>query len=156
MRVIICPDVYVRQPDEYAIFMAGGISGCPDWQSEVIAAAASSQLNALVGAMGKELVLINPRRPDFDTSKSESSVAQIKWEYTHLLVTDAIYFWFPKEGKCMITLFELGAALGERRVLAVGVEPGYCRELDVREQFALRKSTDMIEPSLSELYLLDK
>lgn len=155
MRVIICPEVYVPGENDYVIFMAGGITGCPDWQSEVIAAAPNSRLNSLAGLMGCELVLINPRRPDFDTSKSESSVAQIRWEHKHLKMANAIYFWFPKEGMCAITLFELGAALGEDRPVTVGVEPGYLRELDVREQFALR-SSDKICDNLGEMYLLDK
>ena len=155
MRVIICPDVYVRRDDDYAIFMAGGISNCPDWQSEVISKAADSNLNSTLGLMGKELVLINPRRPDFDVSKSESSVAQIKWERQHLALADSITFWFPKEGACMITLFELGCALGAGREFSVGVEPGYSRELDVRVQLGDR-GLDPIYSNLEDLYMLDK
>ncbi len=123
MIEIKCPDVLDVKPlDTTAIFMAGGITGCPDWQREVV-----SQVQSI-----PHLILINPRRDNWDLSKSSED--QIAWEYRHLHMADWVYFWFPKEGQCAITLYELGMALGRHRNIRVGVEPGYWRELDVREQ----------------------
>lgn len=152
MRLIVCPDEYDPRPDDYAIFMAGGITGCPNWQLEIMSAAYYTSLNATLGSSGKEVVLINPRRASFDCSKAESSEEQIKWEFRHLKMASAIYFWFPKEGACAITLFELGCALGAGRNVKVGVEPGYARELDVRTQFSLRCPGEAIYRTAHSLY----
>jgi len=112
------------------LFLAGGITGAPDWQRTV--------LNDLVYRSGlhpyRSLVIYNPRRPDFDVSRAESSIEQIRWENLALLSSKVILFWFPKEAACQITLLELGRFATMGRRIAVGVEPGYKRELDVREQ----------------------
>lgn len=155
MKLIVCPDVYDQKNDEYSIFMAGGITGCPNWQLEVMSASCYSTLNSELGGLGKELVLVNPRRASFDCSKAESSEEQIKWEFEHLQIVDAIYFWFPKEGACAITLFELGYALGSNRNIKVGVEPGYARELDVYTQFGLRRPNQHIYNTVHSLYSIN-
>lgn len=103
-------------------------------------------------ASRKDIILVSPRRKDFDCSKSESSKKQIEWEFRHLNMSDYIYFWFPKEGQCAITLFELGWALGANKKIRVGVEAGFHRELDVREQLALRAPWVIVNPQLEQLY----
>lgn len=140
MIEVKCPAVLVHN-DIGSVFMAGGITGCPNWQAEVVKMCSNRN----------DLILINPRRDDFDCSKAESSQEQIQWEYKHLVLADQINFWFPKEGLCSITLFELGWALGSNLNIRVGVESGYCRELDVIEQTKLR-SNIKIARSLNELY----
>lgn len=141
MTEIKCPDVMRFKPlDSTAIFMAGGITGCPDWQREVV-----NQLRSI-----PKLILINPRRDNWDLTKS--SEEQIEWEHRHLHMADYTYFWFPKEGQCAITLFELGMALGEKRNIRVGVEPGYWRELDVREQVKQAAPHITVVNTLYELY----
>ena len=149
MRYIKCPiELKSIHPSEIVIFMAGGITGCPNWQSAIwqklMPLPNSSRLDSII--------LVNPRRSDFDCSKSESSVEQIEWEFRHLNMSDYIYFWFPKEGACSITLFELGWALGAGKKVRVGVEPGYLRELDVREQLKMRAPWKTISTSLDDLY----
>jgi hypothetical protein len=105
------------------VFLAGGITNCPDWQKY-----AYDQLADTAA------IIMNPRRDDFDVTKASSSVDQIAWEHYHLMKADTVLFWFPKEGMCMITLFELGKCAARGMDIVVGVEPGYLRELDVREQ----------------------
>src|SRR4051794_36586929 len=100
-----------------AVFLGGGISGCPDWQSEVATLLADLPL-----------VLLNPRRPDFPMGDPAAAPKQIEWEYRHLRKADAILFWFPCETLCPIALYELGAwsvyqdHRGQRS-LFVGVHP---------------------------------
>lgn len=148
MKYIECPDELVNvHPSEHVIFMAGGITGCPDWQRTV-----RYWLTGGDHDMRKDIILVNPRRADFDCSKSESSQKQIEWEFRHLNMSDFIYFWFPKEGKCAITLFELGWALGANKKIRVGVEPGFHRELDIREQMKLRASHLIVQTELEDLY----
>lgn len=123
-----------------AVFLAGGITGCPDWQSELVAKLKDSSAT-----------LINPRRDDFDTSKPEMSKEQIEWEFEHLAKAHVISFWFPKETLCPITLFELGAHRLHEHMI-VGIEPGYQREFDIREQLRLVTSrTGIVTPIVDNL-----
>lgn len=141
MIEIKCPDVLKFKPlDSNVIFMAGGITGCPDWRRTVV-----NELREV-----PNLVLVNPRRDGWDLTKS--SEEQIQWEFYHLHNSDYTYFWFPKEGKCAITLFELGQALGEKRNIRIGVEPGYWRELDVHEQVYRAASWITVVDNLQDLY----
>jgi Nucleoside 2-deoxyribosyltransferase like len=73
--------VYKNKP---AIFMAGGISGTLDWQQAI---------RAQLRERCPELLLVNPRRENFDTSKPEETDWQIQWEHRHLRACDAILFW---------------------------------------------------------------
>lgn len=146
MIEIRCPDTwkYTYENRHYTtVFMAGGITGCPNWQDQIV-----TKLKYKV----RNLCLINPRRDSFDCSKAESSIEQIEWEYKHLKISDKVFIWFPKEGACAITLFELGWLVGTNKDISVGVEPGYLRELDVYEQLRLRKPRLQIVKSLDELY----
>lgn len=107
-----------------SLFLAGGISGCSDWQASVAEAFAS---------LCPDLVLLNPRRKNFNVSDDSESVKQIHWEFEHLRKASAILFWFPHETLCPITLFELGqwsvlaGVLGKR--LFVGCDPKYLRRV---------------------------
>jgi hypothetical protein len=84
MKCIIAPN------EEYTgkkigIFIAGGISYCPDWQDE---------LKELL--KDEDIVLFNPRREKFPKSK-KAEEKQIIWEFRHLKKAKAISFWFPKK-----------------------------------------------------------
>lgn len=87
----------IKSPEELApfvevsIFLAGGISNCPDWQGEV-----AEEL-----AQNTNAVIYNPRRDDFDmTAYADISRAQIKWEYHALRYSQVNLFWFPCETLC--------------------------------------------------------
>lgn len=146
MKVIIPPNTYTPKEGDISVFMAGGITGCPDWQREVIARLSESP------AVVSPLVLLNPRRPSFDTSRDEESDFQIRWEHEHLRKAKHIFFWFPKEGKCMITLYELGWAIGAGRSIRVGCHPEYERAFDVHKQVTLAKPGMTVVSTLEEVY----
>lgn len=135
---------YIEAPHEWdgegrGLFLAGGISGCPDWQATVAARLTDSAL-----------ALLNPRRADFPMHDPTAAEAQITWEHRHLRRASAILFWFPCETLCPITLYELGAwsALGSKP-LFIGTHPDYQRKLDVVIQ------TRLALPALEVVHTLD-
>ncbi len=123
-----------------SIFLAGGISNCPDWQAEMVATLAN-----------ETLTLINPRRADFPMHDPTAAPLQIEWEFQHLRLADAILFWFPKETLCPITLFELGAQSRGEKPLFVGVHPAYQRRQDVEVQLRLARPEVRVVYRLEDL-----
>lgn len=132
--------------NEKSIFLAGGISNCPNWQKEM-----TEMLSDL------PIVIVNPRRENFDISDPEAARKQIEWEFDHLKSVDYVLFWFPHETLCPITLFEYGSVLsslmggsaGHLRVF-VGCHPDYERRTDVLIQTELRVSIN-IHSTLKDL-----
>ncbi len=113
-----------------AVFLAGGISNCEDWQ-----AAVAERLAANTNA-----VIYNPRRVDFDMAAYEEvSRQQIRWEFHALRMAKVNLFWFPPETLCPITLLELGSAMERLHpgALMVGCHPDYKRLFDVETQMKL-------------------
>lgn len=131
----------IYAPEEYtgnnAIFIGGGISNCPDWQTELI-----DKLKGL------DIDFLNPRRLDFDITNSCISGEQIKWEHNYLRKANEILFWFCKETLCPITLYELGSWSMTNKKIFVGVEPGYKRLFDVELQ------TNLVRPDIEIVYSL--
>lgn len=124
--IIISPEISTQTTK--TVFLAGGITNCPDWQTPT-----GSQLNELTN-----LVIFNPRRTAWNMENSEEeSRKQIIWEHEHLQRSETILFWFPKETLCPITLFELGKYLVSNKKLVVGTHPEYQRRLDVIVQSRL-------------------
>lgn len=123
--------LYVEAPDEYtgvrsAVFLAGGITDCPDWQAD-----AREMLEGL------PVVVLNPRRANFPIHDPSAAAAQIDWEFRHLRRADVVLFWFPASPSPQpIALYELGFHASAGKPLAVGAEPGYPRRTDVLEQLA--------------------
>lgn len=141
---------YIEAPHTYdevfrpILFMGGGITGCPDWQAGVKEHFHNKPLGTL----------INPRRENFEIEDNELSKEQIAWEYRWLRRADAIMFWFPKEGLCQITLFELGAHLERNTQLFIGCHDDYKRVVDVTVQVALRRPDIDVYTTLEDV--LDK
>lgn len=110
------------------LFMAGGITGAPDWQKHMLSLLADTNF-----------IICNPRR---DSQEKINSKEQIQWEYKHFNVSDSIFFWFPYPAKCMITLFELGrwTATKTGKKIFVGVDPKYERKEDIEIQLSLNKA----------------
>ncbi len=138
MRYIECPDTYPGP--ERTLFMAGGITGCPDWQLELAALLADT-----------EWALLNPRRRNFPQHDPAAVEAQIKWEHAHLRAASAILFWFPSETLCPITLYELGTWSMTDKPLFLGIHPAYPRRLDVEIQTRLVRPEVDIVHSLAAL-----
>jgi len=125
---------------ESSIFLAGGISNCPDWQSKIIPLFKDT-----------DVTLFNPRRPFINFLSEEESSFQIEWEVKYLTLCHKILFWFPKESICPITLFELG--MYSDKNIFIGVEKGYTRSYDVKKQMELARSDIEIVDSLETLVL---
>lgn len=135
MEYIEAPTVY--KGNKRSLFLAGGITNCPDWQSE---------LTDLL--KDKNITLLNPRRANFPIHDPNAAEEQIAWEYKHLRKADAISFWFPKETICPIVLYELGAWSMTEKPIFVGVHPDYPRRQDVEIQ------TGLVKPELKIVYTL--
>lgn len=92
--------VYVEAPntiesDKKSIFLAGGITGCQDWQKKL-----AGDLEDL------DIVVFNPRRENFPIHDPSAAKAQITWEYVHLRKASMISFWFGPETIQPIVLFD--------------------------------------------------
>jgi len=115
-----------------SIFLAGGISGCDNWQ-----------LKAVDAFKDLPITIINPRRDGFDVGNMLNSVDQIKWEHKYLSESNYIMFWFPDATLCPITLYELGKCLTVNKLsngalnLYIGCAPAYKRVFDVEIQSML-------------------
>lgn len=118
-----------------SIFLAGGISGCQDWQSDMIEELKKLDADGLVNLGG--LVIFNPRRDDFDLNDEQATIEQIKWEHKCLEKCDICSFFFPaSESVQPITLYELGKHMNTQ-ISVVGIQNGYLRAEDVKIQLAL-------------------
>ena len=137
---------YIESPTEQryssatSLFLAGGITGCPDWQQEVV-----SMLFL------KPVAIFNPRRKNFPIDDPTASVKQIDWEFRYLRSCAAISFWFPCETLCPIVLYELGAWSMTSKPIFVGVHPDYKRKSDVEIQTSLVRKDVEVVYSLEDL-----
>lgn len=137
MQYVEAPAVY--DGDATSLFLAGGITGCPDWQQDLVAALSATRL-----------ALLNPRRAQF-LPTGVAALEQITWEHCALRKATAIAFWFPCETLCPIVLYELGAWSMTTKPLFVGVHPDYRRIQDVRIQTALVRPDVQVVTDLSGL-----
>ena len=126
-----------------SVFLAGGITNCPDWQQKVI-----DQLHKERCLSNKRFAIFNPRREEWDmNSGEEESIKQIEWEAKRFRQSSIFSFYFcNSESQQPITLFELGRYATKainnfdcdwQDRIIVSVENGYSRELDVVTQCGL-------------------
>jgi len=125
--------IYIEAPSEYIgtkpiHFLAGGITGCPDWQSFMVKR-----------LQGLDICVVNPRRANFPMDDMVEGEKQIKWEARYLERANTISFWFPEETLCPITLFELGSWSVTDKTIFVGCSSEYKRRFDVQVQMRLRR-----------------
>ena len=126
MRYIEAPAELGRDVAGPVLFLAGGITDCPDWQAEAAA--------MLRGEAG--LTVVNPRRAVYD---EDVAVEQITWEHTHLHRAGLILFWFTSGSLQPIALYELGVHVTRGAPIVVGADPDYPRRLDVEVQLSLAR-----------------
>lgn len=138
MRYVEATTPWKREGRGRGLFLAGGISDCPDWQMEMVKLLSDTNL-----------VLLNPRRKDFPIDDPNAAREQIKWEFEHLREADYILFWFPYETLCPIVLFELGAWSRTGKPIFVGAHPVYKRRQDVEIQMSL------VRPSMPIMYSVE-
>jgi hypothetical protein len=118
----------LRTTGDLAVFVAGTISGTPDWQQDVVRM-----------LRDERVVLLNPRRAQLEVGDKDSAAKQIEWEYRHLRRADAILFWCARETIAPIVLYELGAWSMTTKPIFVGVHPEYPRRQDVEVQTRLAR-----------------
>jgi len=142
MIYIECPNERTEESFEYpALFMAGGITGCSQWQNKMV-----EQLK------DEKITLLNPRRANYDVLDPAMEAIQITWEHTYLSKCDAVSFWFTSDTVQPITLFELGTFcpvlpdhlpmethIEISKQVFVGVNPDYKRISDIKFQLGLRR-----------------
>ena len=129
-----------EKPKFTSVFLAGGITNCPDWQSEVV----DSLKNT-------DITIFNPRRKNFPIHDPNASFEQIKWEFQKLREADILSFWFSRGSLNPIVLFEYGSALEREKSVIVGVDPDYERKRDVEIQTSLIRPRLEIVTSIQDL-----
>jgi hypothetical protein len=126
--------------DPVKVFLAGGITGCENWQKTVI--------DILEKDLPDDVLIYNPRREEFDTESRISARAQIEWEFRHLEEMDIFTMFFAASNTSVgpICLYELGRYIPRMQMrfptdwqnrIVIGIEAGYSRQLDVIEQVDL-------------------
>ena len=129
-----------------SLFVAGAITGAPDWQTEF-----ANDLR------DTDLTLLNPRRETYNALDPAALREQIRWEHDGLRQSSAISFWFPAGALCMISLYELGSWAhwrdenGQPKPLFVAAQPDYARYEDVIIQLELERPDVKVVGSLREL-----
>lgn len=134
MKVITAPDQ--TWPDTcWSVFLAGGITGCTNWQEKAI-----SELLRLSDYYDlSNVVIFNPRRDEFDVTDKTAEIEQIKWEHERLKGCDIFSCFFEANDSLQpITLYELGK-WSNTKPSVVTVQKGYLRERNVLIQSALDK-----------------
>ena len=136
-------EVYsIENNENVKLFLAGGITNCPDWQAEIIELLKEEY----------DLTMYNPRRKNFPINDPTASEQQITWEYNHLRDADIILFWFASGSLNPIVLYELGRwGNSSNKEIFVGCDPEYQRKQDVEIQTKLSRPNIEIVYSLEDL-----
>lgn len=132
--------VSYENPKFKSLFLAGGITNCPDWQNVIV-----NELTEF------EISIFNPRRKIFNIEIAEESQKQIIWEYKRLREADILIFWFSEGSINPITLFEYGSALERNQKIFVGTHHNYERKTDIMIQTKLRQPEINVNHSLESL-----
>ena len=140
MKVITAPEIYYPTHDEISVFLAGGITNCTDWQSEVI------RIMPDIGSTNN-LVIFNPRRDNFPINDPNAARDQIKWEFDALNKMDIFSMYFcGGESDQPICMYELGRYISQIQMrfpcnwwerIVVSCEDNYKRKQDVKIQVSL-------------------
>lgn len=123
------------------LFLAGGISGCWDWQAELV-----SQIKSL-----GDITVYNPRRKNFVMDDPKLAREQINWECHYLDFCNNIVFWFSHETIQPITLLEFGRWTASDKKLFIGCESLYPRREDVQVQLEFIRPEQRLHSSLKSL-----
>lgn len=124
------------------LFLAGGISNCPDWQKDLI-----EKLKNF-----PKLTIYNPRRENFPIGDKDAAEEQITWEFNHLRDANIIIFWFSRGSLNPIVLYELGRWGNSSNIpILIGIDPEYERKQDVIIQTQLSRPEVPIYESLDEI-----
>ena len=119
------PTAWKAAPGERVVFLAGSIEMglAEDWQTR------------LVSRLPPDVVVLNPRREDWDSTWRQSIDdprfrEQVEWELDGLERADLVAMWFALETKAPITLLELGLFARSGK-LVIGCPDGFWRKGNV-------------------------
>lgn len=163
MRIITAPEEYTIADNEISIFLAGGITNCPDWQSETI----ESLKHIFAIEQADDVVIFNPRRENFPIDKPGESYRQILWEFEALEKCDIFTMYFSSgDSDQPICMYELGRNIlrmqmkyptdWERRIV-VSIARNYKRfdDANYQTQFACGNRKIMLNTQYAEECLKD-
>jgi hypothetical protein len=148
VRYFEAPNYYEpADGDPPAVFLAGGITGCPRWHDDAV---------DYLRASGVPMVVLNPNRADFPIQDPDAGMEQVSWEQHHLHLPGVItLMWFPASDPTVTTqpiaMFELGQAIGEDRALVVGAHSDYPRAADVDLMMQLHRPAETVRRFLDDL-----
>jgi len=125
--LVIKPPAPIDIPAEVpAIFLAGSIEmgTAENWQATITARLADL-----------EVVVLNPRRDDWDSTWTQSKHdarfrGQVEWELDGLDRADVVAMWFAPGSHAPVTLLELGLTARSGKAL-VGCPDGFWRKGNV-------------------------
>jgi hypothetical protein len=112
---------------KFRVFLAGSIemNKAVLWQDELIQHLKDNPI-----VEDEDLVILNPRRPDWNSEWNESSPEfheQVQWELRALEYADLIVFYFQPGTVSPISLLELGMYISSGKIM-VCCPPGYHRK----------------------------
>ena len=142
--IITAPEeIYsVQNNKNVKMFLAGGITNCPDWQSYVV-----NELKDI-----ENLTVYTPRRKNFPINDPNAAEEQIAWEFQHLKEADILFFWFSRGSLNPIVLYELGMWCNTGKKLSlIGIDPEYERKQDVIIQTKLARPRAVFFDSLEKM-----
>lgn len=158
MKVITAIEEYTKQENDICVFLAGGITNCPEWQDEVIEGLKNIDPNKYRISFD-DLVIFNPRRKNFPIHDPNASEEQIKWEFRMLEQCDIFSMYFSGgESDQPICMYELGRnivriqnkfpASWDKRIVVTS-SPNYRRYKDVIIQTTLATNNILSEENIT-------
>ena len=140
MRIITAPNYYEPFTIDIRVFLAGGITNCPDWQQKIL-----KQLED--NYVYDSLVVFNPRRENFPIGDKTAAYTQIAWEFEMLEKCDIFSMYFSSgDSDQPICMYELGRNILRMQMrfptdwqdrIVISAEDGYRRKQDVLIQTGL-------------------
>ena len=125
---------------KFKVFLGGSIEmgAAEPWQERVVA-----------GLKDLDIVLLNPRRADWDSTWEQRAhdanfSEQVNWELDALEAANWIIFYFDPNTKSPITLMELGLMAKPRARVLVCCPDGFWRKGNV-EIVCQRKGIEMVD-----------
>jgi hypothetical protein len=142
--VIKSPNTVPASPGKYYVFLAGSIEmgKAENWQETIEKAFASRE----------DIVLLNPRRDDWDASweqkKSNAQFAeQVNWELSAMEQANLIVMYFSPGSMSPVTLLELGLHARSNKLL-VCCPDGFWRKGNVDivcERYGIQQAENLTQ-----------
>lgn len=144
MRVVYPPNYPMFEAGEPSVFLAGSIEMgfATDWQSRICEA-----------LQDKNMLVLNPRRSDWDSSweqsiHNEQFVAQVDWELDMMGLASKAIVYFDASTKSPISLLELGM-FADTGKLTVCCPEGFWRKGNV--DVVCNRHNITVVPTLAKL-----